>query len=319
MVGPYLRALQRAEGLEASRQPVAGDHRALLGADEFLHACQCAFERRRDVLTRRREGVLGDEQAFRAHGARRFFEQHLADARQHAGIAREPAESIETRRQRHAAFQRDAAMAWAKTIKAAKRSRQAYRAAAIGADGKIDQPRRRRRGRAARRAAGNTAGCVDVYGRAVMGVLTHQAVGQFIRVGFAGEIGAGIQQALQGRRCRLGGRMGGQPIRVATARYVPGHIEHVLGAKIEAGERPRRRALEGDVGLPAKGANFIFHARAPITLNRLAPRFPVSDVNSRDDDDGDAEPRPAIGKIAPNEIAQQGRADKLAVIEGREH
>ena len=90
-----------------------------------------------------------------------------------------------------------------------------------------------------------------------MGVLAHQAIGQFIGVGLAGEIGTGIQQTFEGGRRRLGGRMAGEPIGIAASRLVPGDVEHVLGAEIEAAERPRRRALERDMGFPAERPEFV--------------------------------------------------------------
>ena len=90
-----------------------------------------------------------------------------------------------------------------------------------------------------------------------MGVLAHQAVGQLVRLGLAGEIGAGIEQALHGGGGRFGRRMAGEPVGIAATGFVAGDVEHILGAEVEPVERPAGRAGERDMGLAAKGAELV--------------------------------------------------------------
>ena len=58
--------------------------------------------------------------------------------------------------------------------------REAYRAAAVGAEGEVDQPTGNGGGRTAGGAAGYAARRRRVDRRAVVGVLTAEAVGEFV-------------------------------------------------------------------------------------------------------------------------------------------
>ena len=67
------------------------------------------------------------------------------------------------------------------------------------------------------------------------------------------EIGAGIQQSLEGGRRGFGQRMAGEPIRAAAGALMAGDVEHVLGAETKAAQRPGLGARKRDMGFPTEG------------------------------------------------------------------
>ena len=90
-------------------------------------------------------------------------------------------------------------------------------------------------------------------------------------MGLAGEIRTGIQQRLEGGCRRLGRRMAGEPFGATAGALMVGDIKYVLGAKLETGERPRRRACERHMGFAAKCSESFLQ---DIRLHGLSFAFP---------------------------------------------
>jgi len=91
---------------------------------------------------RQRERVLEPEHA--PDRRRTAIEIHLADPLQHRAVAREPADRIEARRERHDAIERDPAVGRAHAEQAAVAGGDAHRACGIAAEREIHQTARRR-------------------------------------------------------------------------------------------------------------------------------------------------------------------------------
>ena len=200
------------------------------------------LERPRHAGHRELEAVAGDEEARRPGQRRRVFaEQHLADPRQRLGVAREEADRVEARRQRHRALERDAAMGRAQAENAAIAGRGAHSAANIAGKRDIGEPPGHRDGRPRCRAARDAPRGCRIHGRAEMHVPAADRIGEFVGLRFADELGTGVEQPFDRRR---GGALvaGGRKLqRVAAAGGISGHVENIHDRKRE----PRQRTARG--------------------------------------------------------------------------
>src|SRR3546814_15196194 len=80
----------------------------------------------------------------------------------------------------------------------------------------------------------------DLVGRrAVVEVLTVEAVGQLVGDRLADQLGAGSEQRLHRRRMTRRRRVAQRPVVVAAAGDEDGDVEDVLGGEAEAGQRAR--------------------------------------------------------------------------------
>ena len=114
--------------------------------------------------------------------------------------------------------------------------RDAHRSAGIRAECEVDQPRGDRGGRAAARAAGEPVRRARIDRGALPDVLAGEAVGEFHRLGLAGQPGPCLQQRGHDRGGRGRGRMRARPVRITVGRDAAGDVEQVLHREAEAGQ-----------------------------------------------------------------------------------
>ena len=137
---------------------------------------------------------------------------------------------------------------------AAKRRRDAHRAAGIGADAARGEPRGDRDAGAAARAAGDARRIVGIAGRAERGVVVGHAVGELVQVGLAEHDRAGVEQ-----RCTTGalrfGRLLAQAGRAAGGRHHRRVSILSLRASGTPCSGPSRRRAGAAVGAPGRGAH----------------------------------------------------------------
>ena len=181
-------------------------------------------------------------------------QEDLADATQHVGATREPADGVEAARQRHDAVAIDRIVRRPDAEDAVQGGRNPHRAAGVAAQRKIDHAVANRRGRAAGRAAGNPVGRHRVARRTIVEVLTVEAEGEFIGDGLAQHIRAGVEQRLHHGRMARGRLMGGEPIGIAAASHPAGDVEDVLHRKGQALQRAARGAGDSKIAVRTEGA-----------------------------------------------------------------
>src|SRR5512134_1089913 len=110
----------------------------------------------------------------------------MADLAEQLGLSREIADRVVTWRHGRYALERDAAMGRPQAVKPAERGRHADRAAGIAAECEVAHLGRDRRGRAARRAAGDAIRRAGIHRLAVMGVPAEHAVEELVANGDPG-------------------------------------------------------------------------------------------------------------------------------------
>ena len=157
-------------------------------------------------------------------------------------------------------------MAGADAQHPAKRGRQPHRAAGVAAQREIDQAGGGGGDRAGGGAPRHPVGRGAVQGGPIMGVDPHQAVGDFIGVGFADQPTAGVEQGGHRRRRGRRRRRRGGLVGAATAGNVTGHIEEILGAEGEPTQDAVGGAIQGehvDKGIGRVAHREISRLRAP--------------------------------------------------------
>src|ERR1700689_73336 len=121
--------------------------------------------------------------------------------------ARERADMIKRRRERHGPEDADAPESRLQPDGPAKSGRDTNRAACVGTNGSRAQARGNRGGGASARSAGNPIERPGIVHRAVVGVAACDSVGEFVQVGFPDQDGSGT-----GKFARDGGIFRGDEI-----------------------------------------------------------------------------------------------------------
>src|SRR5690606_12510845 len=121
----------------------------------------------------------------------------------------------------------------------------------------IDQAARDSRSRSARRAARYAARGIHVLWRAVMHVSTQQAVGELVRYRLADQDCPRRDQPLDSAGGGSRRWMAAQPVRIAAAGHVAGHVVKILGGESEPFERPAGPARKVHLGVTAERAQRI--------------------------------------------------------------
>ena len=193
-----------------------------------------------DRLARRRHVVRhrpGDRGGILGIGARHQAEQQRAIL----GGARQRPDGVERLRQRHRAGAADPAIGGLQSGDAAEMRGHPDRAAGVRAQRRKGQPRRDRRARSRRRAAGDVIDSPGIMHRAVMGVVAGRAVGELHHLQRAQPNRAGILQALQRGRGR--GRDEIAADLRAAGHHLAGVVIHVLVRQRHAVQRAAAVAL----------------------------------------------------------------------------
>ena len=197
----------------------------------------------------------------RACGSRACIShKHRPDPLIGADILRKPAEGVETRGQRHRPLEGNPAMGGAQADQAAEARRSADRPARIRTGSDIAEPARHGCGRARGRTAGDPVGRRGVDRMGIVDVLSHEGEGEFVGLCLADESRPCIEHCLDGRR-RFG-RDGllDPSLRIAASGRVTGHVEDVLHAQSEPGERAVGRRGDRDFGIVEEGVQPVFRA-----------------------------------------------------------
>ena len=186
----------------------------------------------------------------------------------------QPGRGVEARCERHHAARRDQPLGGAQAPEAAVARRHARRPARVGGEGEVDQPRRHRSRRAARRAAGHAVGRGRVERRAVVDVVAVQAEGELVGDHLAEQRRAGGEQ--RARRCGHAAAPApdGWPARSGCRRRSgwPATSKTSLATKRRPCNGPCARAFDHEAAVRHPGADAIVdgpaHAKTSRPLSR---------------------------------------------------
>ncbi len=184
-------------------------------------------------------------------------QQDVPDRFVECGVAGEPAERVEARRQRHGVVERDSILRGPEADQAAETGRRADGTVGIGSDRDVGEPACDGCRGPGRGAAGDAVRRLRVHRAGEMGVDTDHRVGEFLGLGLADEPGAGIEQLAHcacgsGRRCGLA-----FPGRIAAAGRITGHVEDVLYGEGRARKWPVFRVRDSNIGIVEKSVERI--------------------------------------------------------------